>query len=86
MMEYVAQFIRSGDPNRPGSDLTKTKWEPWSNQAGGPKCIIFDVDGDVPDIRMTADELTEESVRTRLEALPEPLRTKVKKAVAGGLL
>lgn len=50
------------------------------------KCIIFDVDGDVTDIKMTTEELTEESVRARMDALPEPLRTKVKKAAAGRLL
>lgn len=86
MMTYVAQFIRTGDPNKPGSEFTESKWEPWSNKAGGPKCIIFDVNGDIPDIRMTTEELTEESVRARMEALPEPLRTRVKKSVSGNLL
>ena len=86
MMTYVAQFIRTGDPNKPGTEFTKTRWEPWSNAVGGPKCIIFDVDGDVPDIGMTKEELREEGVKARMEALPGPLRTKVKKAVAGGLL
>lgn len=82
MMTYVARFIRTGDPNRPGSNLAK--WAPWSNEAGGPKCILFDVDGDVPDIRMTAEEYTEAGVMSRIEALPEPLRRRVRKAVAQG--
>jgi para-nitrobenzyl esterase len=86
IMTYVAQFIRTGDPNKPGSEFTKTRWEPWSNKVGGSKCIIFDVDGDIPDIRMTSEELTEKGVRARLEVLPEPLRTRVKKSIAGGLL
>jgi len=86
MMAYIAQFIRTGDPNRPGSDFTKVKWEPWSNKAGGPKCILFDVDGDEPDIKMTTEEVTEEAVKARIETLAEPLRSKVKDALAGGLL
>ncbi len=84
MMAYVAQFIRTGDPNKPGANMTK--WLPWSNEVGGPKCILFDVDGDVPAMKMTTEELAEEGVRARMEALQEPLRTKVKEAVGGGLL
>lgn len=86
MMTYVAQFIRTGAPNKPGSEFTKTRWLPWSNDIGGPKCILFDVDGDVPDIRMTAEELKEEDVKVRIDALPEPLRTKVKTALPSFLL
>lgn len=82
MMTYVAQFMRTGDPNQAGVDLPK--WEPWSNRVGGPKCIIFDADGNIPDIRMTTEELTEEGVRARINALPEPLLSRVKKAIADG--
>jgi len=86
MMAYVAQFVRTGDPNQAEASPTAPKWEPWSNEVGGPKCILFDVDGDTPDISMTREEVTEQGVRAKMEALPEPLRTKVKQAVAGGLL
>lgn len=81
MMTYVAQFIRTGDPNKPGSEFTKVKWLPWSNEVGGPKCIIFDAAGYVADIRMTTEEMTEEAVQAKTDALPEPLRTKVKTAI-----
>ena len=79
MMTYVAQFIHTGDPNKPGSGLPE--WNPWSNEVDGPKCILFDVDGDVTNIKMTSAELTVEGVKTKLNTLPEPLRTKVKTAL-----
>ncbi len=86
MMTYVARFVRTGDPNEPAADASATRWQPWSNDAGGPKCIIFDVDGDAADIAMTTEECTRESVTVRLEALSEPLRSKVREAVIGRLL
>ena len=79
MMTYVAQFIHTGNPNKPGADLPE--WSPWSNDADGPKCILFDVDGDVIDIKMTTEELTLEGVRAKLNALPEPLRSKAIKGI-----
>jgi para-nitrobenzyl esterase len=79
IMAYVAQFVRTGDPNKRGPDLPK--WEPWSNDVGGPKCILFDVDGDVTDIKMIREELTEEGVRARMDALPEALRAKLMKGI-----
>ena len=72
MMAYVAQFARTGDPNEPGSDLPK--WKPWSHGADEPKCILFDVDGDLPDIRMTPLELTISDVLATMQSeVPEPL-------------
>lgn len=81
MMEYVAQFIRTGNPNKPDVGITSTLWQPWSNEVSGPKCIIFDVDGDVPDIRMTTEELTMEDVRAKIAALSEALQTRLEKAM-----
>ena len=43
-----------------GSDLPS--WLPWTNQAEGPKGLVLDVRGDRPDIRMTALEVTHETV------------------------
>ena len=72
MMAYVAQFARTGNPNKPGAGLTE--WSPWSNAVDGPKCILFNVRGDVPDIAMSTVELTESGVKARLASeVPEPL-------------
>ena len=81
MMAYVAQFARTGNPNAP--QITRTRWSPWSNDIGGPKCILFDADNNTTNIRMTAEEVTEKGVRSRLEALPESLRNRVKETIAG---
>jgi para-nitrobenzyl esterase len=71
MMSYVAQFARTGDPNKPGASLTE--WSPWSNAANGPKCILFNVQGDLPDLNMSNVELTESGVKARLASeVPEP--------------
>ena len=76
MMAHVAQFARTGDPNKPGSGLTE--WSPWSNAVDGPKCILFNVQGDVPDIAMSKVELTESGVKARLVSeVPEPLYSEV---------
>ncbi|MFC1532422.1 carboxylesterase/lipase family protein [Thermodesulfobacteriota bacterium] len=80
MMTYVAQFVRSGDPNKPGSDLPS--WIPWSNDKDGPKSIMFNVDGDVPDIKMSTQELTEEGVKANLDTMAEPMHSKAKAAIA----
>ncbi len=79
MMAYVAQFARTGNPNAP--QLTRTRWSPWSNDTGGPKCILFDADKNAANIRMTAEEVTEQGVRARLDALPETLRSRVKETM-----
>ena len=75
MMQYAARFARTGDPNAPGSGLPQ--WQAWSNEADGPKCILFEVDEDqAVDIRMDTIELSQESVLDRLVTeVPEPLLT-----------
>jgi para-nitrobenzyl esterase len=75
MMEYVAQFARTGDPNKPGTSSSLIEWwSPWSNAVDGPKCILFNVQGDLPDIAMSTVELTESGVKARLASeVPEPL-------------
>jgi para-nitrobenzyl esterase len=77
MMQYAAQFARTGDPNPPGSALPA--WQPWSNETGGPKCILLDVDpAQALDIRMDATELSVEGVlETMVEEVPEPLLSEV---------
>ena len=73
MMQYAAQFARTGDPNTPGSGLPE--WRPWSNEPDGPKCILFDVDEDQAlDVRMSTDELTEAGLAEKMAAeVLEPL-------------
>jgi para-nitrobenzyl esterase len=72
MMSYVGSFARTGNPNAPQSGLPA--WEPWSNDPGAPRCIVFDVRGDVPAIVMTDRELTDDGVIATLKAeLPAEL-------------
>ncbi len=74
MMHYAASFARTGDPNGAGSGLPE--WRPWSNEAGGPKCILLDVDrrDQTLDVRMSSVELTAEELQERMIAeVPEPL-------------
>jgi len=82
MMQYAAQFARTGNPNPPGSGLPE--WQPWSNETGGPKCILFNVDEDrAPDIEMSTVELSVEGVlETMAEEVPEPLLTEAAEYLA----
>jgi para-nitrobenzyl esterase len=75
MMQYAAQFARTGNPNAPGSGLPE--WQPWSNETDAPKCILFNVDGgQALDLKMSTVELTVEGVlETMAEEVPEPLLT-----------
>ena len=60
---------------RPGSpDAGLPAWEPWSNDAGAPKLIVFDADLRKRLVRMDTEELTVEAVRARFDALPEASR------------
>jgi para-nitrobenzyl esterase len=72
MMAYVAQFVRTGDPDKPRADLPE--WKPWTDGIDQPKCILFDADGDVADIAMSTMELTISGVmETMRSEVPEPL-------------
>ena len=73
MTRYLTQFIRTGNPNEPGSNLPV--WSPWSNDAEGPKCILFDVhQNQTLNIQMSTVELTQEEVKERMALeVPEPL-------------
>ena len=62
MMAYVSRFVRTGNPNRIGDDGAEPVWEPWSNTEGGAKVILFDVNGDEPDIEMSYEEDTAGSI------------------------
>lgn len=79
IMQYVARFARTGNPNvqvaGPGAEAAE--WKPWVNTPGAPKCLIFDVQGDSPSFTMSNIELTEAAVIAEVKAdLAEPLRSR----------
>jgi para-nitrobenzyl esterase len=72
MMAYVAQFARTGNPNKPGTSIID--WLPWSNAADGPKCILFNVQVNLPYLAMSNVELTASGVKAKLASdVSEPL-------------
>ena len=76
MMSYAAQFIRTGDPDAGGGDLPR--WETWSNEAGAPKCIVFDATYTDARIGMMSEEVTADGVRAEVESLPPLIKQVVK--------
>jgi para-nitrobenzyl esterase len=68
MMDYWAQFARTGNPNRKGSDLPQ--WKPWSNDKGSPKVILLDADYKHLKIKMSKEELTAAAIEKALKAEP----------------
>lgn len=75
MMEYLANFAYTGNPNdyfpwfEKGHHFTRLpKWKEWSNDSGAPKAIVFDADLNQAQITMTTDELTVEGVTAAFEA------------------
>jgi para-nitrobenzyl esterase len=65
MQAYVAQFVRTGDPCPDGSG--PPRWQPWSNGAGEPKCVLFNADLSTATIAMSTAELTEADVTARID-------------------
>ena len=63
MMEYMANFARTGKPK--GHHLPK--WKEWSNKEGKDKVIILDADFDDPLIGMSDEEITIEGVWAALD-------------------
>ena len=68
MMDYRAQFVRTGNPNREGSGLPE--WKSWSNIESSPKTILLDADFNNLKIEMSSKELTEEDIEKALKAEP----------------
>lgn len=72
MMAYLAQFVRTGNPNGArtcGFDRgCLPLWQAWSPQPGGPKVIVFDGDFQQARIAMETEELTIEGVDAAREA------------------
>jgi para-nitrobenzyl esterase len=70
MMDYLAQFARTGNPNRPGSGMPE--WLAWA--PGAPRCIVFNANDTAADIAMSDGELADEGVLASVKSeLPEPL-------------
>jgi para-nitrobenzyl esterase len=89
IMEYVARFARTGNPNveAAGPGAETAEWTPWVNTPGAPKCILFDAPGDSPSIIMSNIELTEEAVMAEVKAdLPEPLRSRTLDFISRSIL
>ena len=76
VMTYVAQFVRSGDPD--SGDGSLPRWEAWSNDPGGPKCIVLDGTFTEARISMMTEEVTAEDVHAAVEALPIQMKALVK--------
>jgi para-nitrobenzyl esterase len=68
MMDYMAQFARTGNPNREGSGLPE--WKPWSNTEGSPKTLLLDADFNNLKIEMSRKELTEADIEEALKKEP----------------
>jgi hypothetical protein len=62
MMEYMANFARTGKPK--GHHLPK--WKEWSNKEGKDKVIVFDADFDDPLIGMSDEEVTFDDIAAEL--------------------
>ncbi|MCP4575291.1 MAG: carboxylesterase family protein [Deltaproteobacteria bacterium] len=65
MMQYVANFVRTNDPN--GGNLPL--WEEWSTTTDGPKRILWDASETAPIIRMGTEEYTSADVQTLFQSL-----------------
>ena len=73
IVSYIAQFVRTGNPNQAGSGLPK--WQRWSNHVGGPKAIILDAGVMDANIKMDTTEVSMASVRYALETESQEVQT-----------
>ena len=73
IVQYEANFLRTGNPNEPESALPA--WNPWSNQAGESKRLILDADLNRIDIRMDSRGIPSvAAIRQALDAEDPSLR------------
>ena len=75
MISYLAQFLRTGNPNNAVSGLPE--WKAWSNHVGGPKTLQLDADLVREKISMGTQELSVAGVRRALDSEPAELRQHV---------
>jgi len=74
MMEYVANFARTGNPNGYGLP----KWGKWSNKDGESKVIVFDATEKDVNIEMISEEITAEDVDAKFSYLYSLLPSEVR--------
>ena len=80
MMDYAAQFARTGNPNRPGSGLPE--WKSWTNTPGAEKLMLLDASDSRATLSMSTIELTDQGVLDAVSTdLAEPLRSQVMEAL-----
>ena len=58
MMDYLAKFAKTGNPNGHGLPV----WKKWSNETGESKAIVFDANESEAEIYMIDEEITAEFV------------------------
>ncbi|OHD72808.1 MAG: hypothetical protein A2177_09075 [Spirochaetes bacterium RBG_13_68_11] len=76
MMQYLASFARTGNPNSRESILPT--WHPWSNVPGTMKALVFDAREKALAISISTEELTDARVlRATNTDLVEPMRGNV---------
>ena len=76
MVAYLAEFVRTGNPNAPASGLPE--WKPWTNVSGALKTMHLDADLDRAYLAMGSDELWVADVRRRLDAEPTAVQQYVR--------
>jgi len=69
ILSYKMNFIRTGDPGR-GLHGDLVRWEKWSNEHEGPKCIILDATAAQKDIRMATREISLPALKKQIDGLP----------------
>lgn len=70
LSQYLADFLRTGDPN--GTGLVT--WKPWESASSGPTQLVADADAQKAVIRMTEERTRYDDVLAAMEAdqtLPE---------------
>jgi para-nitrobenzyl esterase len=75
MMAYVAQFARTGNPNRSGLGLLP--WPEWSHGDGEPKCIIFDATFTEANLGILNEEVSVAKVMSTVNELAPDIRAAV---------
>jgi para-nitrobenzyl esterase len=67
LMAYLAEFAKTGDPNKKGKKDDLIEWEPWSNEDGGPKALEIDADFKHVYLNMSNETVTFAEVEAALE-------------------
>jgi len=75
IMDYLASFARTGNPNA-STQAELPNWLPWNMKEGLPKAVVFDVAGDKASVTVSTESITPESLRSyAVREIPEPQRS-----------